>query len=949
MSVSFVLRLFGALRLESGAECYTKFPTKRSALILARLAISRENRVGRDELAEMLWPDDFQDLTRLRLRQELRRLRQSIGGLDGHLFSDRQWVEIESGFLMTDLQMFDEAIAASQLTEDTKERANKLQAAVELLSGPFLTGYQEPWVVAIRREYEDKARRAWLSLADVLQGIGEVEESLRATMNAVRHAPLDLEANTSLIKRYADYGLHPQARQAFFEFDAMMFRELGRHAPSSLRALMAGTTQEAILEEIPTEVTARPAVARPLPLYGRSELLESIQSSIARPGASVVLVGAVGVGKTHLVKEAAWQFSKANDFPIQFGGTPLPVEDGLFIPDPKTYRSDALDAVRSATECGWRVLGESRMRLQADNITEILVNPLSVPGIADEPPEIRACPSVQILLSKLLEQSNSTPSEADLRDLAQLARYSDGLPSALKVFASRLMIHTADQVLRDLDEALSEYSQELLPDDQTVGLAVMLMAAGLPDSAREVFVALALLDGASVDLAGSLAAPHSPTEIWRALEQQCLITVHDDGPRRRYRVPNPIAYAIRNMTNTEDRADIEFRTWRAVVDWAFEKSRMMVGPNQEYAFNAVQAELPNLVRGLDWAISNDHAIAGRLAVSTWRTVCARGNPSEQADLLLRAAEVGAECIDSELAGEVWLGAATALTITGHLDVAERAFLESLRINHDSGNINGHAWVSINYAASVVIHRDLQRAAEISKEAADKTTKRDLRCIGLCFYAMGLADMGQTAEAIRVGEEVFALRQQTTDLTEQARSYGDLARLYRKVGRPEAAVPLLREGVRRLRETGIQDMLLDTLLILAEMNQSQGDNREVLGEASALANRMGSPPMQLEVARMQMAWASQQDDHTTMIAAIEDVFRLTQFSPSKEELQRSLKALAEELDRHGKADYANAVYFALGGIPAGPMHPGWKALLSSDSHATVCVLAVVMAKEALSQN
>ena len=29
-------------------------------------------------------------------------------------------------------------------------------------------------------------------------------------------------------------------------------------------------------------------------------------------------------------------------------------------------------------------------------------------------------------------------------------------------------------------------------------------------------------------------------------------------------------------------------------------------------------------------------------------------------------------------------------------------------------------------------------------------------MGLCFYAMGLADMGEKAEAVRVAEEVFRL-------------------------------------------------------------------------------------------------------------------------------------------------------------------------------------------------
>src|SRR5471030_315950 len=183
MSAAFVLRMFGALRLETGSESYTKFPTKRSALVLARLAVSKNQTVGRDELAEQLWPDDFLDLTRLRLRQELRRLRQSIGELDKHIRTDRQWIEIEPGRLTTDVEMFDVALVESQNANDVEAKVLCLRRAVDLLYGPFLTGFQEPWVIAMRHDYEEKARRAWLGLADSLQTLDEPEEALRATMN----------------------------------------------------------------------------------------------------------------------------------------------------------------------------------------------------------------------------------------------------------------------------------------------------------------------------------------------------------------------------------------------------------------------------------------------------------------------------------------------------------------------------------------------------------------------------------------------------------------------------------------------------------------------------------------------------------------------------------------------------------------------------------------------
>jgi tetratricopeptide (TPR) repeat protein len=457
---------------------------------------------------------------------------------------------------------------------------------------------------------------------------------------------------------------------------------------------------------------------------------------------------------------------------------------------------------------------------------------------------------------------------------------------------------------------------------------------------------LAILDGASVDLAAKLAEPHDPAETWRSLETQCLITVHDDGPRKRYRVPHPIAFAIRNMADAGDREAIEAKTWSTVSDWALEKSRLMAGPNQEYAFNAVQAELSNLKKGLEWAIDANPALACHLVVGTWRTVCARGNPSDDAELLLRAVQAGSRYQDTIIAGEAWVGTAVALDIAGFEKQAEGAYLEALKVYEAAGHVDGHAWASINYA-EIVAHTDLRRAIQMAKEATDTTQTLGLRTLGLSFYAKGLAELGETEEAVRVGEEVFGWRLQSPNLTEQARAYGELAQLYRMAGRPEAAEPLLREGIRRLRETGIQDVLLETLQILGEVCMDSPDNREVLAEATALANRIGSNVKLLEVARARMTWTSGQGDLTGMIVAVEDMFRFTQISQSAVQRDRSLRALASELRRNGKPEYANSIDASLGETVDGPIHTGWRSLLSSDSHGTVCVLAVVMAKEALS--
>jgi hypothetical protein len=60
-------------------QVYAEFPTRRSALLLARLALAPKRTFSRNALAEMLWPDEHAEATRPLLRNELFRLKRSLG------------------------------------------------------------------------------------------------------------------------------------------------------------------------------------------------------------------------------------------------------------------------------------------------------------------------------------------------------------------------------------------------------------------------------------------------------------------------------------------------------------------------------------------------------------------------------------------------------------------------------------------------------------------------------------------------------------------------------------------------------------------------------------------------------------------------------------------------------------------------------------------------------
>ena len=949
---TYALKMFGTMTFE-GRDCkLTKFATKRSALILARLAVSREQKIGRDELAELLWPDEYLDQTRLRLRQELLRLRQALGQFGTCLRTDRNWVELESGLITTDVLEFDSCLASAAIAQDVHAKIASLTQAVSLLRGPFLAGQQDPWVQATRRSYGEKGRFAWLTLAESLQSTGAHGKALEATHNAVMHDPLDSVANTMLVRRLIERGQTARAREAFREFDALMLRELGTHAPPSARAQLEWIDSDP-MESMTVEAQVRSRVIRPMPLFGRDDLLDAVAGCISRKGSAVAVVGMIGVGKTHLIHEIAWRFTQFSDERVQFGGDPDQVTDGLYVIDEQVDRASLITIMEQARSLGWRVLAESRIRLDCVAFQEITINPLATPHVGDSTETIYANPSVQLLMAQVARQTPASASATEAVQLSEIVRHLDGLPSALKAFSYRLMVETPGQILKRFERGLVTLIENKDLDGESIESHLNQVVSELPEHAISGLAALSILDGASADLASELAAPHEFSEVWRLLEKQSLITVQGLGEERRLRVANPIGFAIRKLVKPETLATAEAKTWRVLGDWAYRQSRRQSGEAEEIAFSLLAAEMENLRRGISWAIDHEPALAAHLVVGTWRTVCARGQPSRDGLVLFRAANAGAHLIAPIFGGEAWTGTGITLSVCAEFEKAEHAFLEAIatfELGGDPDCIASVAWAKLNLAGCVISHSDKTQALEIIRQVVEEAENPELKLHAQTDYAAMLASTGVIGESLTMGEATFAIRLQSKNPTVQARAYVDLGELYQAAGRTEAARPLTLEGIRRLREAGVQYFLVDQLVYLAKIVASDpvvdwGHLNNLVQEATVIANRIGSKPIQCDLARLALLYESRQGDRESLIRSIEHAFQLVQSFESSTERKKTQQVLAQELTFHGRLRYANTILHGLGESSDLQCIPGWLELLATDSHATICVLSVVLAKEA----
>ena len=138
------INVLGGLSLERGAQAViTHFESRKVAALLAYLALFPQHPHPREELMELLWPDEEPEKARQRLRQALYALRQQLeppGTTPGSvLIATRHVVALNAACFTCDARLF-EQLARQQKTEE----------AAAVYKGELLPGFYDDWILQER-------------------------------------------------------------------------------------------------------------------------------------------------------------------------------------------------------------------------------------------------------------------------------------------------------------------------------------------------------------------------------------------------------------------------------------------------------------------------------------------------------------------------------------------------------------------------------------------------------------------------------------------------------------------------------------------------------------------------------------------------------------------------------------------------------------------------------
>ncbi|NTU79251.1 MAG: AAA family ATPase [Chloroflexales bacterium] len=600
-------------------------PRRQARALLYRLAAPAPGAapmLPRDHLCFLLWPDLPQSAARRNLSVVIAQLRRALPRPELVITSGDTVGLREHGIgsdAATFVALVPNALRAGSLAD--------LAAAASLYRGPFLDGFSLPdapefeaWADGERQAWERRYLDTLTTLVAGYRAEGAYPEAIAAAQQALTIDPLSEELYRALIALYAAQGNRAAALRQFERCVTVLEHDLGVDPLPETRALYEAVRDGQYAASPPAGVSSSAQAARhvtaanpPIPftpahpptplgdLLGRGEELAALGALLAAPARRLItLTGPGGSGKTRLALELLRNLER--DMP----------DGAVFVPL-ASLRDPALLIEVVAQACGLTGVGAPspaaalraalagrRVLLVLDNmehllpaapaLTELLsdlpklrllvtsrrvlhlsgeqvfpVPPLPLPDLARLPTfdELAAQPAVALLVSRtraLNPQFALTTENAAA--LAAICVRLDGLPLALELAAARLRLMSAHALLRRLDRRLVLLTQgpQDLPERQRALRSVIAWSEALLDSAaRTLFAAAAVFAGSwTLDAAEELGrvsghptlrAPQGTLDALTALVDASLVqqVVGADGEPRLALLETIREYALERL------------------------------------------------------------------------------------------------------------------------------------------------------------------------------------------------------------------------------------------------------------------------------------------------------------------------------------------------------------------------------------------------------------------
>lgn len=573
---------------------------------------------------------------------------------------------------------------------------------------------------------------------------------------------------------------------------------------------------------------------------GREADLQSAEAWLKSDGRVLVVTGPGGVGKTRLTQELALRRSHIGDVrwifvelaPVVTTESAIQAIAEVFARDSKVESQDAravataggsastvlvLDNVehllRDDSLSQWlhrllshapslRILASSRKRIGLQSEVELALRPLDTPSLADAPEDLRHAESMRLLLDRLSTSMPDTSiTDSNLLELAQICRRLEGLPLAIELAAARLAVQSPRRLIERLARRLDvDGKQKSL--ESTVSWSLELVE---PET-RALFCDLAVFRG-GFDLEAVEAVTGNPDAVdhLAELREVSLLRSTNQAGKVRFHILEVVREFGEASLSPDRLAELRQRHAEYFAHLAARGDAKFATPDQTRWLTWLEQDHDNLRVALDfWCQANAWEQALKMSSELWRFWHVRAHLSE-----------GRSRLNSILLNE---------ETRQHKRWRARALNGLGRLVYLQGD----------YPDSLAIHTE---ALELSRAAGDRDAE------GLAHQSIGAIgyELGDYATALAKYEESLAIRRELGDRVGIGNSLNWLGIVLTDQGRYAEAEDALRESLTIRREIG--DMggvarALTSIGIIARQTLRPDDARRAYQEALALQREIG---------------------------------------------------------------------------------------------------------------
>lgn len=850
------LALLGSLEVTRDGHPVVGFESARVRALLAYLVVEADRSHTRSALADLLWPDQPEQVARANLRQALANLRQALGDAQvepPYLHITRGSVRFNAASdHALDVATFTDLLAACdrhphRRSDTCLACARRRAQAVALYRGECLAEFVltdsapfEEWVLAVRARLQRLAVVAMTCLAEFHERRGAVGEAERYARRLLELDPWREEAHRQVMRLCWRAGRRGAALAQYERCLRLLSDELGVAPDAETTALYRQILDAAGAADHPRGYPHGLPVP-PTPFVGRERELATLADLLGDSTCRLItVVGPGGSGKTRLALHTAAEhldaFAQGCCF-VSLAAVDTPASlapalaAALQLP-PATHGEpearvlahlrdqelllvlDNVEQLLPATpflaEIGRRapgvtILCTSRERLQLPGEWIVPLAGLDVPTDEDTEDLERWSAAQLFMQGARRAEPNLALTDADRRALAAICRLVGGLPLALELAATWIRALTCDEIAREVARNLDLLAT---PARDTASRHGSMRAVfdhswqRLSPEERAVFRRLGVFRG-GFDRQAAERVANATLPCLAGLVDKSLVRRAEGG---RYELHELLRqYAEEQLAAAGETDQLRQRHLEYFLALAEEAEPALAGPGQLPWLVRLEAEHDNVRVAFGWGLAQaDATPALRLAGALWPFWSLRGHWRE---------------------ARRWLDAALNRGAAFPAAVRAKVLIQAGELAESQGE----------YARARAL---LGEGLALSRVLDDR------RGIASCLTTLALVarHQGDFASARALAEESLVLWREEGESRALAGVLNDLGAIAQHQGDDSAARVLHLESLALHRASGDREGIADSLRnlgVVAEHDRDYVAAHAYLSEALSLFRELGA--------------------------------------------------------------------------------------------------------------